>query len=260
MTDFGTRDRILLIDRGDIMTDALTARQTQILKALIDEYIESAEPVGSESLDKKYTLGVSPATIRSEMFQLVRLGYLKQPHTSSGRVPTPKAMKFYVSQLMEEKQMSVTDEVKTKEEVWDKRGDLDDLMNEATQVLADKTQSLAVGTVDQGKVWHSGSANVFRYPEFFDPGASFQLFTLLEEFERMQDLFFHGMNGVNPVEIIFGEDMGWSDLPYLGVVGTRFRVQGHDCALGVVGTTRQRYPTVVPVIRYFRGLIEEIAR
>src|SRR3989338_3026007 len=103
------------------MSDALTARQIQILKHIIDEYIETAEPVGSEALEKKYNLGISPATVRNEMAGLIQKGFLKQPHTSSGRVPTPKAMKLYVDQLMEEKSMSIAEEVKAKEEVWDSR-------------------------------------------------------------------------------------------------------------------------------------------
>src|SRR3990170_873926 len=123
------------------MSDSLTARQTQILKALIDEYIETAEPVGSEALDKKYSLGISPATIRNEMVDLTNLKYLKQPHTSAGRIPTPLAMKFYIDQLMEEKQMSLVDEVKAKEEVWGSRDDIDELMNEATHALASRTKS-----------------------------------------------------------------------------------------------------------------------
>src|SRR3972149_7736971 len=99
------------------MTDGLTSRQTQILKTIIDEYIETALPVGSENLDKKYNLGVSPATIRNEMSSLTKAGYLKQPHTSAGRIPTPTAMKFYIDQLMEEKKMSLAEEVKAKEDV-----------------------------------------------------------------------------------------------------------------------------------------------
>ena len=87
------------------MSDGLTARQTQILKVIVDEYIATAAAVGSEALDKKYNLGVSPATIRNEMVSLTKSGYLKQLHTSAGRVPTPVAMKFYIDQLMEEKQI-----------------------------------------------------------------------------------------------------------------------------------------------------------
>src|SRR4030043_672361 len=118
------------------MTDGLTSRQTQILKTIINEYISTAEPVGSEAMDKKYNLGVSPATIRNEMVALTKAGYLKQPHASAGRVPTPVAMKFYINQLMEEKQMSLVDEVKAKEEGGGSRDDVDKMMDEETHALA----------------------------------------------------------------------------------------------------------------------------
>ena len=146
------------------MNQALTARQTQILKSLIDEYIDTAEPVGSLSLEKKYTLGISPATIRNEMMNLTKMGYLQQPHTSAGRIPTPIAMKFYISQLMEEKQMSLADEVKTKEEVWESRNDIDLLLDEATQALADRTNNLAITTLEDGRTYKAGLKNVFESP------------------------------------------------------------------------------------------------
>src|SRR3989304_9438753 len=142
------------------MADTLSARQIQILKLLIDEYIETAEPVGSEALDKKYNLGVSPATIRNEMATLIKAGFLKQLHTSSGRVPTPKAIKLYIDQLMVEKQMSLAEEVKAKEDVWDARGDMDSLLEEATHALSQYTKSMAIATVsDSDKIWHAGYCN-----------------------------------------------------------------------------------------------------
>ena len=150
------------------MSDGLTARQTHILKTLIDEYIDKAEPVGSEALEKKYNLGVSPATIRNEMASLTKLNYLRQPHTSSGRVPTPQAMKFYINQLMEEKQMSLAEEVKTKEEVWSARRNIHRLMREAVQSLAQRTGSLSLAALDEGRTWHAGLSNLFLYPEFSD--------------------------------------------------------------------------------------------
>ena len=66
----------------------LTARQVEILKSLIEEYIETAEAVGSETLEKKHNLSASPATIRNEMVRLTDLGYLKKAHVSAGRIPT----------------------------------------------------------------------------------------------------------------------------------------------------------------------------
>jgi len=242
------------------MTEGLTARQTQILKALIEEYIGTAEPVGSEALDKKYNLGVSPATIRSEMVALTKLGYLRQPHTSAGRVPAPVAMKFYIDQLMEEKQMSLADEVKAKEEVWDSRNDLDELLEEATKALAERTRNVAVAATDQGKVWHAGYANVFINPEFSDIRICANLFSFLEEAERLQNLFFEREDSGSPIDVLFGEELGWPELIPIGIVTTHFKAKGINGALGVIGPVRLSYPTVIPVLRYFRNLIEEVAR
>ena len=75
----------------------LSERQLQILQAIINDYVENAEPVGSRSIAKKYDLGVSPATIRNEMSDLEEMGYLTHPHTSAGRVPSDKAYRLYVN-------------------------------------------------------------------------------------------------------------------------------------------------------------------
>src|SRR3990167_7532152 len=247
-------------ERNELMTDGLTARQTQILKALIDEYIETAEPVGSFALEKKYNLGVSPATIRNEMAELTTSGFLRQPHTSSGRVPTPRAMKFYVSQLMEEKQMSLADEVKAKEEVWDVRSDVDKLLEEAVRVLAERTRNVAVAAMDEGKTWHAGYANIFANPEFSDLRACANLFSFLDETQRLHELFFERAISGSPIDILFGEELGWPGLSPVGVVATHFSIRGKNGALGVIGPIRLSYPTVVPMLRYFCNLIEEVSR
>src|SRR5437762_8414610 len=124
----------------------LTQRQVQILKSLIEEYIDTAEPVGSETLEKKHNLSASPATIRNEMVRLEELGYLKKPHTSAGRIPTPVAMKFYVKQLMREKELSVAEEVALKEKVWDHREREQHCLRAVVKSLAEKTHSLAIAT------------------------------------------------------------------------------------------------------------------
>ena len=81
------------------MSDDLDARKSQILWAVVDDYIASAEPVGSRTLAQKYNLGISPATIRNEMADLEMLGYLEHPHTSAGRIPSSKGYRFYVDGL-----------------------------------------------------------------------------------------------------------------------------------------------------------------
>jgi heat-inducible transcriptional repressor len=243
------------------MSDALTARQTQILKSLIDEYIEIAEPVGSENLEKKYNLGVSPATIRNEMVALTKSGYLRQPHTSAGRIPSPKAMKFYIDQLMEERQMSLADEVKAKENVFSAKDDVDEILNEATHALSNVTQSLTVAALDDDdRVWSAGYSHVFHNPEFTNMEDTMQLFSFLEEVQLMHELFFKRLTGSSPIEVIFGEELGWPGFRPVGVVASQFGIRGKKGALGVIGPTRLPYPRVIPAVRYFRDLIEEACR
>lgn len=240
------------------MTTGLTARQTQILKSIIDEYIKTAVPVGSASLDKKYNLGVSPATIRAEMVELTKMKYLKQPHTSSGRVPTPLAMKFYINQLMETKELGVTEEVKAKEEVWDARNDFDKLMSEATQVLANKTHSLAIAATEDGDFYKAGMKNIFDSPEFYDIAVCQSIFSMLDEATRIHELLFERLTGMHPVEVLFGSELSASPmLTDLGIVATRFDIKGKQGAIGVLVPFRTT-PVMIPSVRFFRSLIEEL--
>jgi len=244
------------------MTDSLTSRQTQILKTIVNEYITTAEPVGSEAMDKKYNLGISPATIRNEMVNLTKAGYLKQPHASAGRIPTPVAMKFYINQLMEEKQMSLVDEVKAKEEVWDSRKQIDNLMDEATHALANRTKSIAVGALkdkdQKDKFWQAGHSYIFNNPEFAEMAACQSLFSIFEEFDKLDRIFF-GSPSTSPLDVLFGEELGWPELMTSGIVSTHFTIDGRPGALGIIGPARADYSTVIPILRYFGNMIQEVA-
>ena len=80
---------------------AVSERKKKILAAVVDEYIKTAEPVGSKAIAQNAGLGCSPATIRNELAELVSMGYLEQPHTSAGRIPSPKGYRLYVNELMD---------------------------------------------------------------------------------------------------------------------------------------------------------------
>ena len=83
-------------------------RKKKILQAIVESYIATAEPVGSRTIARMYDLGISPATIRNEMQDLELMGYLVQPHTSAGRIPSREGYRFYVDTLMHPPQMSKT--------------------------------------------------------------------------------------------------------------------------------------------------------
>ncbi|MBI2025778.1 MAG: hypothetical protein HYT06_00175 [Candidatus Levybacteria bacterium] len=238
----------------------LTARQVDILKSLIEEYIETAEAVGSETLEKKHNLSASPATIRNEMVRLTELGYLKKPHISAGRVPTPLGMKFYVKQLMKEKELSVAEEVSLKEKVWDLREKERAFLKELTRTLADRTKALAITTTDEGDLFCAGYANILDNPEFLDIDVTKNLLSAVDEFEYFQSLF-SGQADDDDIHILLGEDLGPRlNGPY-GFVYTKYHTPANLTGeVGVLGPTRLNYNFVVPTVRYFGDLIGEIAK
>lgn len=238
----------------------LTQRQVQILKSLIEEYINTAEPVGSETLEKKHNLSASPATIRNEMVKLEEMGYLKKPHTSAGRSPTAVAMKFYVKQLMKEKELSVAEEVALKERVWDYRERAQRCLRAVTRSLAEKTHALAIATTHEGDVYIAGYANILDMPEFYDIDITRTLLASLDEYDFLESMFAN-LERDEDVHIMLGEDLGPRLSGPYGFVFKRFETPMHlSGEIGVVGPTRLNYTSVIPVVRYFGGLIEEIAK
>ncbi len=112
----------------------LSERKKQILKAVVDHYIESAEPVGSKTISRE--LGVSSATIRNEFAELCDLGYLEQPHTSAGRVPSPQGYRLYVNELMERRSVSAQEAERIDETLRGKLEDAGGVMANAGQLVS----------------------------------------------------------------------------------------------------------------------------
>ncbi len=236
----------------------LSDRQIQILRAIVEEYSQTAQAVGSERLDRKYGLGVSPATIRNEMVVLAEMGYLSQPHTSSGRTPTPKAIKFYVSELMRERDMSVAEEVAVKEQMWDYRQQLDNLLRQATRVLSEKTNMLGVAATDDQRVYHSGSAHILDIPEFFDIDVTKGVLNLIDEASELWGILEAQPASEESVRILIGEDLGAVSFTPVGIVCASFHAGGHNGSLGVIGPARLNYPYVIPLVRYLGRLVNEM--
>ncbi len=235
----------------------LSPRQIQILRSIIEEYIETAEPVGSETLDRKYNLGVSPATIRNEMVYLAKQGYLTKTHSSAGRAPTPIAMKLYVNELMKEKELSVADEVSAKERVWDARRELDPFLHEATKALAEKSRALGIALTGSKRLYHAGYSNLLQMPEFYDIEVMRHVLNLIEEISLLEEIFDFGMSE-NPIRIVYGSELGNKHLDPIGVIFMNFTVQNIPCRLGVIGSCRFDYPYVIPMMKYFRSLVQQL--
>lgn len=241
--------------------EQLTPRQIQILKSIIAEYTISGEPVGSEILDKKYNLGVSPATVRNEMTTLAKKGYLRKEHFSSGRIPTDTAFRFYITHIMKEKELSTAEEVSYKNDVWDFRNEMHQLLQHITQILARKTNLLAMATTNEGDVYYFGVNNLLTQKEFYNTEFSRFFFERFDEFSFWKNILGSFQQTEDDILFILGDEYEKNELlePSASVFG-EFGGEKINGVLGVAGPKRMRYDTVVPSVKYCSQLIEQIIR
>lgn len=238
----------------------LTDRQKQLLKVVVELYVKTGEPVGSELVEKSCDLGVSPATIRNEMVKLTDLGYLQQPHTSAGRAPTSIGYHFYINELMKEKEVPVIDEVAIKQRVLEKRHEFEGMLKEATRALAKKCGTLALGMSDaSGDIFYAGAANILDIPEFYDIDVTRFVLSLFDEFPTLKQILGRAQ-GPDPIHVIFGEETEFEYLRPTSFTFSRFESPRNAGTIGLIGPARMNFPIIIPYLRYIADVLSEAGR
>jgi heat-inducible transcriptional repressor len=134
--------------------NALTERQKTLLVLIIRDYIETAQPVGSKRLVEHYHINLSSATIRNEMAALTEMGYLRQPHTSAGRVPSEEGYRYFVSQMMHQAELPQAVQQTISHQFYQARPDMDQWMTLAASVLAHQSQGVSIVTAPHAEQAH----------------------------------------------------------------------------------------------------------
>jgi len=142
------------------MSENLTERDRRVLQAVIMDYIQTAQPVGSRIVSKKYKIGLSPATIRNVMADLEEMGFLTQPHTSAGRVPTDRAFRFYVDSILEMRKLTRLEKDRIENSLQEENPDLGEIMKRASSLLS--LLSRQTGVVLAPRF----ASNIFKHIEF----------------------------------------------------------------------------------------------
>ena len=235
----------------------LTDRQIQLLKAIIREYVTSSEPVGSVEIVRKYKMDVSAATIRNEMAKLIEQGFLEMLHTSSGRVPTKMAYRFYIDELMDEEELPVLQEVAMKQRLWPNRFHFEKLLREAVIALADLTQYLSIATTEDGFVTHAGAVNVLDNKEFWEIDVAKAALILLDDFTLLEKVFSSKPHG-GEIKIALEDELGMENLSKCTIVFTPYSTGNRRGYLAVLGPSRMNYDKVVPSVKYTKRLVEEL--
>lgn len=229
----------------------MTPRQEKILQAIIEHYAEVASPVGSSLLAKVF--GVSSATIRTEMAELERSGYISQPHPSAGRIPTDKGYRYYVNQLGEAHEFP---ERRTERALTSRvqHGGLpEQTIRNAVDTLVELTHNLGMATIGH-QLYMSGLSNLFGQPEFMQSGQVREVARLLDNLQP----WLNEAAPNEPLSVYIGRENPIGGGAGCSLIISRFRSPFSDRSyIGVLGPTRQSYRDVMTLVGRAGKTLEE---
>jgi heat-inducible transcriptional repressor len=236
----------------------MTERQIKILATIIEQHAEVAAPVGSVMLAKLF--GVSSATIRAEMARLEEMGYIVQPHTSAGRIPTDKGYRFYVNALNDIREGGdmprlVDRSARAIEARVAPHSDrADRAIRSAVDSLVELTHNLGIATIGD-QLYMSGIGNLFSQPEFANGEHVQQVARLLDNLQP----WLREAAPNEPLNVYIGQENPIGKASGCTLIISRFRSPYSDNSyIGVLGPTRQSYSRVMNLVRHAGSMLEEV--
>jgi len=241
--------------------DELTQRQIDILTAIIREHTETGQLVGSDIIEKKYKLGVSPATIRNEMVALETKGYLQKTHVSSGRLPSPKGYRFFINNVMKEKELSTVDEVAYKHSIWDERAKIYRMLSQASRVLAQRTGLLSLVATNAGELYYAGMYHLLEDAGLVEKSISKLIFERLDEVSFWEEILRQTHVSHEELNFILGpDDFRDPIFDSCASIFGDFEAPNVRGIIGVVGPKHLKFELIAPQIRFFSQLIEDMIK
>ncbi len=243
----------------------LTNRQEKLLNIIINNYIKTAEPVSSKLLVKSRFFDLSSATLRNEMHDLERGGYLMQLHTSGGRVPTDKAYRYFVDNLLEEElEPTETIKRKIKSSIDDASGDAGWLNRSIAKLLSDLSENVVITNIsDSPDFYKIGLASLFEFPEFREMEKMFEMANLFDRFDsifsKIERHFFNDFEDnfniligeENPLDYIRGETM----------IISKYRLPNQQTGtLTLIGPTRMDYRKNIGLVKYTADKLNQLTK
>jgi len=248
----------------------INIRQQEILKTIIKEYVDTAQPVSSGVLVKKYNLKTSPATFRAEMKKLEEEEYLFQPHTSAGRVPTYKGYRFFINSLMRKKELTFREQ-KILQQKFLENKEIYQLMPRIAELLADMSSNLVIGGTlgpdesefysssfeEKCRFYKAGVGRLLREPEF-GYGDSWQIAEILDYLDKNIKRLFDVIQD-KTIEIYIGEENPIRQMRGLSVIISGQKLGPKSKRLvAILGPRRMRYDRNIALIEYINKLLEQL--
>ncbi|KKW35219.1 MAG: Transcriptional regulator of heat shock protein [Candidatus Giovannonibacteria bacterium GW2011_GWA2_53_7] len=221
----------------------MDSRKKALLSQIIRQYVKSALPVGSKLLEASSRLGVSSATIRNEMADLEKDGYIIQPHTSAGRIPTEKGYRFFLENYVQAGR--ITDREKKAIQNVLKKGSVESSVKEVAKKLAEFSQNAVIAVFSDSNIYYTGLANLFSQPEFKQAEMVYNISLVIDHLEQVVERIFGEVDQTlvkigsdNP----FGQDCS-------SVLG-RWQINSQSGIMAILGPMRMDYEKNLGLINY----------
>jgi transcriptional regulator of heat shock response len=261
----------------------LPHRRDKIFEIIVSAYIETAEPVGSRTIARRFDIGLSPASIRNVMADLEEMGLIKQPHTSAGRVPTDKGYRYYVDKLMEPEDLDEKEKSKIRVEL-EKAKTIDAMAERVSKVISEMTENAAIlylknlrrvsflnDVLEQmlevekltelmhvePELFIEGAARIFEQPEFQDLKKIRSLLQAFDDKDHFLDILIRDLEE-DGIHIHIGSENAAKNLDDLSLVVKDCYFQGMPIGgVAVLGPTRMKYSKIVSVVDYVADTVTE---
>ncbi len=230
----------------------LTERQAKILAAIVKEYSNSAEPVGSEEINAKYGFGISSATIRNEMMALEKIGYIEQPHTSAGRVPTDIGYRYFINELMKRFELTLREQRFLKEQLLKLQKAHQELGRNIAKLLAERTDQAAFALLPE-ETSAAGLSNILQHPKVGKEQALevAQFFDNIDEYaDRMLADFFK-----DKPEALIGKEHQLPAMADYSLIISQVQLPQGKGLIGIIGPKSMRYDKNMTVVEYIAKLL-----
>ncbi len=237
----------------------LSDRKLHILSYIISEYVKSAKPVSSANIAKKGGFDLSSATIRNDMNDLEEGGLLAQLHTSGGRVPTDRAYRYFVNNIIENYELvpRAKDKVKIESAISKSGNNPREMNKNIARTLSELSENLVITKVDESDNFVKiGLSSLFNMPEFREFDKAFRLTNFFDEFDEMfnqlEKRLFAEVNQVVPeIRIFIGNESPVRDTPDETIMCARYPLPGNVTgSLTLIGPTRMNYEKNLALIKY----------
>jgi transcriptional regulator of heat shock response len=233
--------------------DELTPRRASLLAAIVREYSNTGEPVGSEDISHKYKFQVSSATIRNEMAALERLGYIEQPHTSAGRIPTDLGYRYFVNELMKRFELTLREQQELKKHILELERQHIELGRSIAKLLAKSSDQAAFALLPEDSN-ATGLANILQHPgtQKSDITDVVEFFDNIDEYaDKMLTQFF-----TERPEALIGSESKLPQIANYSLIVSRVALpSGKKGVIGIIGPKSMRYDKNMSLVEYVAKLL-----